>query len=366
MAAGVIAANLPDIDLLYSGITPAPLGYLLHHRGHTHTIAGLIALGGLMAIGLCLAPAARGAPGAARARLIAAVAVNLLLHVALDGLNTYGVHPFYPFETRWYFGDAVFIFEPWFWLLLGVAATWNARSRLTSWVVGGTIGALIVAVTALGAIPGVALAALVVAGGGLVRVAPHLTPVIRSASALAAGGVGIGGLIVLSQVASARAVRAVDPDQRAGIIDVIVNPNPANPACWAVVVLRRDDRADELVLRRGTLSLLPQWQLPAWCASAVFGTAGAEHPRNTDAMGWGDEFRQPLAQLRGLHARDCWTRAWLQFGRAPMIRDGAIVDRRFDTGVRVNFTTMPLREPGSAPCPSYLTPWTPPRGDILK
>src|SRR3954470_4604398 len=42
---GVLAANLPDIDLVYTAISPAPLGYLLHHRGHTHTLAGMLGLG---------------------------------------------------------------------------------------------------------------------------------------------------------------------------------------------------------------------------------------------------------------------------------------------------------------------------------
>lgn len=29
------ANNLPDLDFFYSPITKGPLGYLLHHRGHT-------------------------------------------------------------------------------------------------------------------------------------------------------------------------------------------------------------------------------------------------------------------------------------------------------------------------------------------
>src|SRR5262245_42506739 len=35
-----VCNNLPDVDLLYVGITPGKLGYLLHHRGHTHTVLG--------------------------------------------------------------------------------------------------------------------------------------------------------------------------------------------------------------------------------------------------------------------------------------------------------------------------------------
>ena len=102
MAGAVIAANLPDIDLAYTWITPAPLGYLLHHRGYTHTVAGLLALSVALPLVMRLWPAVRGLGSRGRGWLWGLVAVNLLGHVALDGLNWYGVHPFYPFNARWY------------------------------------------------------------------------------------------------------------------------------------------------------------------------------------------------------------------------------------------------------------------------
>ncbi|MGZ8493955.1 MAG: metal-dependent hydrolase, partial [Gemmatirosa sp.] len=36
--ASMIAANLPDADLLYTGVGGDRLTYMLHHRGHTHTV----------------------------------------------------------------------------------------------------------------------------------------------------------------------------------------------------------------------------------------------------------------------------------------------------------------------------------------
>src|SRR5215218_8664646 len=33
-----LAGNFPDLDLVLTPLLPAPLGYLLHHRGHTHTV----------------------------------------------------------------------------------------------------------------------------------------------------------------------------------------------------------------------------------------------------------------------------------------------------------------------------------------
>src|ERR1700712_3851220 len=37
---GILTAELPDADLVYAGsaLGMGKLGYLLHHRGHTHTV----------------------------------------------------------------------------------------------------------------------------------------------------------------------------------------------------------------------------------------------------------------------------------------------------------------------------------------
>src|SRR5688500_2848451 len=39
-----LANNGPDFDFLYAGITEGKLGYLLHHRGHTHTLVAALPL----------------------------------------------------------------------------------------------------------------------------------------------------------------------------------------------------------------------------------------------------------------------------------------------------------------------------------
>jgi inner membrane protein len=54
--------------------------------------------------------------------------VGVLSHVALDLLNTYGVRLLMPFDRGWFYGDAVFIIDPWLWLALGVGI-WLARRR---------------------------------------------------------------------------------------------------------------------------------------------------------------------------------------------------------------------------------------------
>ena len=38
LATGLIASNFPDLDLVLTPLLAPPLGYLMHHRGHTHTL----------------------------------------------------------------------------------------------------------------------------------------------------------------------------------------------------------------------------------------------------------------------------------------------------------------------------------------
>ena len=53
-----------------------------------------------------------------------------LLHLFADAWNTYGLHPFWPLDNRWYYGDLVFIVEPWLWVILLPVVWKRAESRI--------------------------------------------------------------------------------------------------------------------------------------------------------------------------------------------------------------------------------------------
>ena len=55
--------------------------------------------------------------------------VSVLSHPLLDYLNTYGVRFLYPFSKRWFYGDALFIVDPWVWIALAVGIGWSAVRR---------------------------------------------------------------------------------------------------------------------------------------------------------------------------------------------------------------------------------------------
>jgi inner membrane protein len=92
MSVGVIAANAPDVDLFYTAVMEEPLGYLLHHRGHSHTLPGLAALGVLIWCGLLLLRSTRVAVRDMTSRWLLLLAAALISHLLMDTANGYGTH----------------------------------------------------------------------------------------------------------------------------------------------------------------------------------------------------------------------------------------------------------------------------------
>jgi inner membrane protein len=356
MVVGVVAANLPDLDVVLTGLSPEPLGNLLHHRGYTHTVVGLVAQA-LLLCGLgALWPAVRRLASGERRRLAALVGVGLASHLALDSWNVYGIHPFAPFDARWFYGDAVFIFEPWLWLFLGGAVAANAggrtRAALAVVLLGIVATAGLLGVVAVGAVAALALGAIL-----WTLWLRAWRPRGRAWTALAASGLFVASSFALAESARVETVELL-PTDAGRIVDIVRSPQPAAPLCWSVIAIT--ERDDVYVLRRGTLSLAPALQDPARCG--LHRTAKLPTVRGDRGMLWTDEIAQPLDRLRALQRDDCWVRAWLQFARAPVVDDRRVFDLRFETLPRDNFTAMPQ---GRAGCPAHVTGWTPPRADLL-
>lgn len=347
---GIVAANLPDADLLYTRITPPPLGYLLHHRGHTHTIAGVIAQALLIGIVCCL-PAIRRHVGPSHARLWTLIGVSMFGHLLLDSWNSYGVHPFWPLDVRWYYGDAIYILEPWLWLLLGVAAAMNTRHAPGRLALGAGLGALTVALVVLDMIPIGSLVALFMGAALLTAVMRAWTPRARSGLALALLALFVTSMFGVRQRVHARVLAAMSVEPRGRIIDVVLSPNAANPLCWSALTVMVDEQAGEYVTTRGT--------------AAAFGSPGCGSGRRSHVE-WNVAARQPLTLLRDRVRRDCSVRAWMQFGRAPELGTRTIGDFRYGGATHDNFSTLRLEaDERTWACPPNLTRWAMPRADLL-
>ena len=131
----VIAANLPDVDALMLLVGDGP-DALAFRRGWTHGPIAMVALPLLLAAAMVGWDRAFGdKPGRRHTPvntgwLIVLAMIGVLSHPLLDLLNTYGVRLLMPFSDRWFYGDALFIIDPWLWATLGIGvllSRWRAR-----------------------------------------------------------------------------------------------------------------------------------------------------------------------------------------------------------------------------------------------
>lgn len=141
----VLGANAPDIDaltILMGG--DLSLGF---RRGWTHGVLAMMLLPvimtGLMLLIERIAARCRGRPPRARAGpLLGLSYIAVLTHPALDWLNTYGIRLLMPFDNTWFYGDALFIVDPWIWLL-GATTVVLARTKsgpsIGTWLVLGVV-----------------------------------------------------------------------------------------------------------------------------------------------------------------------------------------------------------------------------------
>src|SRR4051812_33551886 len=135
MPALIVAANLPDID---SFVAPAfGCDPLAAHRGFTHGVGGLVTMPFVaVAIILIWEKLRPGKEGPVRpGGLLLACFLATLSHPLLDFLNTYGTRLAEPFSHRWFYGDTLFIMDPWIWLMLifGLELSWRAERRGKNW-----------------------------------------------------------------------------------------------------------------------------------------------------------------------------------------------------------------------------------------
>ena len=135
MPALIISANLPDIDSFVArlwGQEP-----IAAHRGFTHGLGGLVTLPFVVAaIILAWERFRPGKEGPIRlGGLLLACFLGTLSHPLLDFTNTYGTRLLEPFSNRWFYGDTLFIIDPWIWimLILGLEMSWRAERLGRNW-----------------------------------------------------------------------------------------------------------------------------------------------------------------------------------------------------------------------------------------
>ncbi len=377
VALGIVAAEFPDADLLYSGgvLGIGKLGYLLHHRGHTHTIvfAVLIALA-LWALVLLIRRDAR--QPAERGLLLALALGGTLSHILLDFTNSYGVHPFWPLDNRWFYGDAIFIVEPWLWIAAIPALFFGRRSAFGRVVLALALTGILAAAWFVPQVGGdVALVLTVVAALWTVLLW-RLHTVQRLSLAVGAWLLVESVGFVASSTTRAHLKRATADTQ---FLDAVINSAIGNALCQNVLVIELD--GDYYDVTSAVVAPWPNARSATSCAGGEAGIARSRQaqaglgdglqpsPRTpSDTVVWLRRWRGNRAELVQLANTHCEVAAALEFMRAPVWEvsnngDVSLSDLRYGCGgygfADVEFAATPDQ------CPRYVPGWIPPRQDVI-
>lgn len=345
----VLAANSPDSDIIV-GLTTDRWNYLHHHRGITHSIVGVIALAivvpSLVYFSARAVAAIRKRPANVRYRgLLIASAITTATHPLMDWTNNYGVRPFLPWSARWFYGDLVFIVDPYIWLLGGGAAflaTSNRWPKIAAWSLAGA--ALIVASFVAASRPGAGVMSLqtvriVLPAGILLLAVIRLLRLAKNhekkiaAAALCAITLYWGGLALVHRSAYKEAAQLADAIAKTSnerVLRVAAMPTLANPFRWACVA-----ETDRAVYR---------YSIKLGDATMTSRVVDGYSTRAPEAV---ERFQKPDAresELISQASQDRRARILLDFARFPLAR---VQDEDCVSQTLVQFADLRYTEPGS-------------------
>ena len=377
VAIAAIGGNLPDLDLIYSyrGVphdTQAKLSYVLQHRGYTHTVLGCLVLAALLYAGAELWLRYRHLAVTRRDRLelVGMCIFATFLHLGMDFLNSYGVHPFWPVENGWFYGDSVFIVEPLYWAA-AAPLIFVTRSTVVRVVIALALLAVPVLSVVTDLIPtGSCVGFLLVTALLLVigwRASARTAAIASAVTMLACTATFIAGGQLAARSIDAIAAADFRSDR---IIDHVLSPGPLDPLCWNVLLL--ETNGDHYVVRRAVVSstpvLLSANQCPLSLSQPTTAPMTPVAAPESTAIHWLGEFAMSRTELAQIVAGDCDAAALMRFARAPFAaeveRKWVIGDLRFPGGRRGGMADIELRPDSPGPCPRP-PPWTPPREALL-
>jgi inner membrane protein len=335
----VISANAPDFDFFVL-LTQGRWTYLHHHRGITHSIVGVLLLSILVptlfyAGELLLARIGKRPRRIRYGWLLLASLIAGATHPLMDWTNNYGVRFLLPWSGKWFYGDLVFIIDPFIWIVLGGTGFLLAsrkRIQLAAWFAVAlilTLGVLFLP-QQREAIPHIAIFRvvwLVILGGLFVMRRAGVPERFRRSLAVAALAIVLGywGALALAHERAynrADVIARVIAAERGEVLSrVAAMPTLADPIHWQCI------SDTDLATYRYKVSLFGATQSPA-------------EPTEFE------RFEKPkAAALRAteLAARDDRAEILLGFARFPMAR---VRDADCLSTTVVQFADLRYTEPG--------------------
>ncbi len=329
----VIAANIPDGD-----VVTLPVGrwfYLEHHRGITHSVVGALALALILPIVFLLVDKLiayiRKRPPSVKLRgLIVASLLVTATHPFMDWTNNYGVRPLLPWSSKWFYGDFVFIIDPFLWLTLagGVfLVTSKSKKQVGAWLLIAIIPTYLVLIGPANRFMG---------GATIIRVLWFIALVtfvvlyMRDAGkswgaripqvALAVAGVYLAGLFLVHAVALRQARlegQRIASSNGESALDIAAMPTAANPFQWLCVV-----ETDKAAYKFNLSVLTGNGSAPVRHARVESSDSPAIRTATTDDR----------------------SRAFLGFARFPVVK---VIGEDCATQTLVQFADLRYTEPGS-------------------
>jgi inner membrane protein len=330
----ILAANAPDSDIVVL-IFGGRWEFLQHHRGITHSIVGTLALAVALPLVFYFADRlmARARKRELRLKLKGLLLASLLVtatHPIMDWTNNYGMRFLLPWNPRWFYGDFVFIIDPFIWLVLGGAAfllTSKTRKHVLVWIVIALIPSLIVVVGRAGTLANELSLRLLWIAALIVLVTLYRRRIVErhganiAIAALAIVTLYCAGLAITHAVALRQArfqAAAIANTNNEQVLRVAAMPSMADPVDWLCVM--ETNRASY----KFNTSLLTGATVPA-------NIARYEKPAGAAA--------EAVAQA----ARDSRAEIFLGFARFPVMR---VVGEDCLTQTLVQFADLRYTEPG--------------------
>ncbi len=372
----IAANNFPDLDFIYTPITEGRIGNLLHHRGHTHTIFFGI-FEALLVYLITKSIYLKNDKSKNRSVILLMSFFGVLLHIFADSWNSYGVHPFWPIINRWFYGDFIFIIEPWIWVTLLPLAFYSVHTK--GWKIFFTIVTFVAVFIfersgMLSTPLLLGLCIILILNYFLGKKLTHKKHLFLQISFLVTILISfkIVSLKVHNQV-NQNLVLQNDANNNWVTKDIVLSPLPANPICWMVQAVEVQNQS-QYVIKQGVVSAFDSSISAQKCLDKMLQARVNFEPTISDGkkqlkigadLVWYNEWKASLSEFE-LLKKNCVFNALLRFYRIPFWiknQNGYYVgDARYDREKGTGFTEMQITE--SMSCPKMIPNWTIIRNDL--
>lgn len=351
--ASALANNLPDLDVLITAFfLKGKTNYLLHHRGHTHTFLLSPLLSLLLFLGLWfLWRKRRDFPVK---EVFFLCLLGPFLHIFADYWNSYGVHPLWPWNNHWFYGDMVFIVEPWIWALL-LPAIFFATKKIGK-AISLTLTVVILAIAWIHEyVPGPIAVTLT----GSTAFLFWMYAKIPSAGVRIGISISCILLFLLFSHWAPGEIRRKFPESDTK--SLALTPLPANPLCFTSIYSQMSGDQYQATISQHAIfpNFYPVDRCPNFYPATITAPLQTPQTPTTNHERIYGTFSAPLAELETLW-QNCRIRAFFRFLRNPfwIRQDGGwlVGDLRYDRDAGVGFVEEFFPDSATS-CVNWEPPW---------